>query len=396
MRPAYPNKAEVPLDPLDYWREIPERRAQQLYVAFSEFASSCLDYCEGCKVLREAVASDGRLNWASTILYYALVHSARLLVFLAFGDFPTNHKQLANCFEDGGGDVRTNWLDGFAHPPRGPYRASVTFTRLCDFWSIAGQPEAVTRSLARMGRVLSSARELRNENNYEALLIAHEFRHAYVTPVFRDLADTMQEAAFESLRISLEWFKAYLLGRQGTDSICSREEIELVDRYLRTRIEQPIQQWYGAHFANEIANSLSLLSASAGTVNDFAVEQMEHDIDFAVFNPKAALMRDFTRKVEEFGATIRYPRVDHERTLRLDEEKIRRLEAQKRRAKKATHDIINAIRRSDASAVNALIARGADLRATDEEGRTPMMHAEVKGDERIVKILREASTNKGE
>jgi hypothetical protein len=385
------------MDPLGHWRRSPQARAQQLYVAFSEIASSCLDYCEGSKVLREAAASNGRLNWASTILYYCMIHSARLLVFLPFGDFPTNHAQLAKCFaENGGGGVRTNWLDGFAGQQVGTYRASVTFARISEFWSIADQPEGARRHLVRMGQVLIPARNLRNENNYEALLIAHEYQHPYVTPAFRDLADTMREAASEALKMSVEWFRAYLLVRVGATAGGSLEEAQFVSRYVRTRVEQPIQSWYGTDIADETADLLRPLSVPSGAANDTAVERMERDVDFAVFHPKAGLMTDFERKVGEFRATVQYPRVYQERKRRLEAEERRRLEAQKRKTEKATHDIFNAIRRSDVAAVNGLIAKGADVHATDQEGRTPLMRAEERGNERIVQILRDAAKDKRE
>src|SRR5258708_25963353 len=83
----------------EYWSQGPDQTSQRLYVAFCELASAALDYSEGVKTRFEIESNDERSNWASTALYYSIVHSARLLVFLPIGDFPTRHDHLANCFQ---------------------------------------------------------------------------------------------------------------------------------------------------------------------------------------------------------------------------------------------------------------------------------------------------------
>jgi hypothetical protein len=204
----------------------------------------------------------------------------------------------------------------------------------------------------------------------------------------------MREAASETLKMSVEWFRAYLLDRVGATAGGSLEEAQFVGRYVRTRLEQTIKSWYGADIANETADLLRPLSAATGTANEIAMERMERDVDFAVFNSKAGLITDFDLKVREFRATVQYPRVNQERNRRLEAEGHRRLEAQKRKTEKATHDIFNAIRRSDVAAVKALIAKGADVNVTDQEGKTPLKRAEEKGNDQIIQILGEAPKKK--
>lgn len=84
------------IPPESHWRT---RAEQRLYVAFCELASSLLDYAAGADTLEGVKASPARLNWAATSLYYSIVHTARLLVFVPYGDFPTSHAQLPHCLE---------------------------------------------------------------------------------------------------------------------------------------------------------------------------------------------------------------------------------------------------------------------------------------------------------
>jgi hypothetical protein len=60
------------------------------------------------------------------------------------------------------------------------------------------------------GRALDLGRRLRNENNYETLLIANEYEHFLITEVFRRLAECMRKTAHKGLSHA---------ARAGTDRI---------------------------------------------------------------------------------------------------------------------------------------------------------------------------------
>jgi len=114
----------------EYWSQKPEQTSQRLYVAFCELASACLDYSEGVRTRLQVEPNDARSNWASTALYYSIVHSARLLVFLPFGDFPTSHAYLADCFQpDSDHGVRTSWLNGFLRVSAHRFRPALRHRR---------------------------------------------------------------------------------------------------------------------------------------------------------------------------------------------------------------------------------------------------------------------------
>jgi hypothetical protein len=54
---------------------------------------------------------------------------------------------------------------------------------------------------------------------------------------------------------------------------------------------------------------------------------------------------------------------------------------------KAQHNIYNAIRRKDIGAIDAMIAKGADLDKPNDEGKSPRAYAEELGDEKVLRRL---------
>ena len=204
-------------DPNGYWSGSEAREAQYIYVAFCELASAILDYCEGT-TMRQPLSPDShswerkgytRQNWGGTILYYSLVHTARLLVFLSCGDFPTSHNSLLKCFNPLEKPVSTDWLKKFLSVDDDNTKQScknVSFGELVEYWS--SRPNAnrdvVSEYLAHLGKLLAQAKNLRNDNNYEALLIAHEYRHD-LGQSFESLSSSMDSAALFALRIACEW-----------------------------------------------------------------------------------------------------------------------------------------------------------------------------------------------
>jgi hypothetical protein len=66
----------------EYWEQDSASSDQKFYTAFCILASACSDYAVGTELrLRK------KLNWACTVLYYSLVHAARLICFVETGDF---------------------------------------------------------------------------------------------------------------------------------------------------------------------------------------------------------------------------------------------------------------------------------------------------------------------
>jgi hypothetical protein len=272
----------------EYWSQTPVRTSQRLYVAFCELASASLDYSEGVRNRLGAEPKDERSNWASTALYYSLVHSARLLVFLPFGDFPTRHDYLADCFQrDADRSVRTAWLNGFLHVRRElrhrRYSTEVTPANLYGYWrqTIQGQPGEVF--LEWLGSLLSQAKALRNENNYEALLIAHEFNHVQMSDLFTQFTIEMFEGARRTLRTTALWFDQYLT---ATDGLPSGARLFIAE-YIERRIVAPVRVWYGDEVAHEISDLMSPLLVGPFVQYSKEVCEINKAVDFEIFDPKA-------------------------------------------------------------------------------------------------------------
>jgi hypothetical protein len=108
-----------PESSLRYWQENQERTLQMSDVALCLLMAAIQD-----AVLGEVNRRFRNLNWSATISYYSLVHSGRLVVFSALGDYPMSHDSLRRLLRGEG--VRLDWLQAHrqltqqprAHQPR--------------------------------------------------------------------------------------------------------------------------------------------------------------------------------------------------------------------------------------------------------------------------------------
>jgi hypothetical protein len=290
------------VEPNDYWLAAEERRSQHLYIAFCEFASAALDYCEGGRLLEGPESA--RLNWAATALYYSLVHSSRFAVFMAVGDFPTSHAALARSFDPHTTQVpRTNWLRGFLANEAATEDCCTcaSFEKLCAFWSQHVNADKVDRTLRWFNRVLARSRQLRNENNYEALLIAHEYRHPEVTHHFSRLARAMHSTAQTGLKVITRWFHEYLVTRpEPGDDRWYIEASDFIRVYSKARILEAARTWYPKRVVDQLEEIMQPLTSAIGTTMGRRWRRFEDDVDWAIFNPKRGLMTDFRTRIEEF------------------------------------------------------------------------------------------------
>lgn len=175
------------LAPLEHRRRPPERVPQRFYVAVCLFMSSIQDWLLGLKEKQT-----NNLNWSATCSYYSLVHGGRLLCFLAFDDYPTQHQELRQLLggtlqesrrRSGGNDgYPFNWLSEFAritqeanrrHPVERPLGDIGKLREMLGAYLETMKVPDARRRLDKFGRVLDAAEPRRRTGRLTPVATRH-------------------------------------------------------------------------------------------------------------------------------------------------------------------------------------------------------------------------------
>jgi len=301
------NRDDFP--PIVFWRSEPGRIAQHFYISFCLLMSSIQDTFLGL-LQRER----NNLNWSATCSYYGLVHAGRLLTFIPAGDFPTAHSRLRklltlpNPRTEGG--LRLDWLRSFtreatwypSYTGTPEYSHSELYELISSYLLACHVYEAETR-FQHFASILNTAAPLRNDSNYEALLIAHEHDHATVTRCFQQLAGAMSSGALESIRFAGEVFRRYV---EEDQELAERREAyrSFANSYLERRLLQPIEKKLQAvpRLVDELR---AVVSDIRPQHSDADFSGIEREVSFTIFGLKAKLMMNFERKTNELDQTVR-------------------------------------------------------------------------------------------
>lgn len=302
----------VNLPSVAYWRG--GRQPQRFYVAFCLLMSSIQDSLLGLKEQGSA-----NLNWSATCSYYALVHAGRLLTFIALGDYPKSHAELRRVVGITGQHPRRrprardgfpfDWLRGFSveaspgspqnEPSAAPPSAGGSIDlreALVQYWTDTGVERAAER-LNRFGAVLEAAGELRNDSNYEALLIAHEYEHVTMTSAFECLARDMAAAADSNLPFVAEAFTRFL--RADPDLEPDRGGYSAFARdYLEDRLVLAVDRKLGGYqdLKKKLRATVARIDVPSTGID---YHDLEHKVSLDIFGGKARLMGAFQGRIEE-------------------------------------------------------------------------------------------------
>lgn len=188
-------------EPNEFWESNDRCRDQKFYTAFCILVSACSDYAAGMKLKRQH-----NLNWACTALYYSLVHAARLMCFMQTGDFPRQHNNLGKLLSQEGLRVenRNTWIGRELQSYVARYDIEVE--PVTEFRLNGLSPE----SRKRWEQILEAAKKLRNDANYEGLLISHEYDHEVVTELFKRLASMFHKACETLLPDAVYLFRGFV------------------------------------------------------------------------------------------------------------------------------------------------------------------------------------------
>jgi len=309
--------------PQEFWEQNSEYQDRKFYVAFCMLESTLSNY---------AVARDlhvhNKLDWACTTYYYSLVHALRLICFMAKGDFPRRHDKLAELFK--GETSRGKWLTNFLRQCQNSgVNVNETDFSLQDIISAlsSGTASETERKFRRWGEILDKARDLRNDSNYEGLIIAHEHAHIRVTEDFRNLALVLKKAAEEILPEVIIIFRNFIDQHGRRDYwyafLNYQERLEGV-YYLKDVLKYKLLGRAGIIWSpqeSEIQHSTAIFDISNGeqiirdisewlqplrlnAIENVLAEEVRENIQFGIFNEKRSLMKSFREDIAELGRII--------------------------------------------------------------------------------------------
>ena len=306
-----------------YWNQNDNLIAQKFYIVQCLHISAASDYAVGLQLM-----DTNKLNWSTTANYYSIVHGSRLIVFIAIGDFPTRHNVLSDLFAGNnrpftprwarGINLRPNeflgdWLQGFAPHytanPNDKDNNAAAFSRqeLCKHYREVLKLVDAHDLIQGVGIVLDKAKELRNDSNYEALLMAHEYMHVMVSDSFKRLSKTMADAAKFCLKAATKCFKHYL---EFDSSLAQKREAfkYFVSQYTKDRIYNTVRYRCGPQYVDKIKECIKELEdicpkPTADVIENYA--HLEHHTSMEVFGQKTSMMRDFDGKIKAFEENIR-------------------------------------------------------------------------------------------
>lgn len=289
--------------PNEFWDCSDTHRDQKFYTAFCMLVAACSDYATGVKLQRQKI-----LNWSCTVLYYSLVHAARLICFVDTGDFPIRHNQLSDLFANGHLGRGQTWIGKKLMPYA--HRLGIEVEPATNF-QLRGLS---LQKRCYWGHILAKARELRDDANYEGLLISHEYDHVKVTDSFQQLGAAVQTACKGLLPDMASLFKtfidssprrdywyAFLNWRSGhseiwTISSPSGEGLYYLEASLKYR-------GVGKRLITEVFTWLRELRC-APDMDVQKAREVHNNIVMSAFGMKSTLMQEFENEIREFCQRI--------------------------------------------------------------------------------------------
>ncbi len=297
-----------------YWRESAAHVKQLWYVSFCLMMSSVQDRLTGL-----ALQESGNLNWATTAFYYSTVHAGRLACFVCTGDYPTGHAELASLLapvrvaqaQQPARQFHFDWLDKFrryvgVNPPA-PAGAAAPRPR--------PDREAITRAIDsrmpglrtqfdRFAALPSLFKNLRNDCNYEALLVAHEVNHVTVTEGFQDLVGSADRASRLAVDLAVASYLEHIQHDQAFDA--SRNEFHAAHtEYLEGRFAQSLRRKFGAsHAAMTELRRIACSLDWPGTPEVPDVDAFLAPTMYDTFEAKQGLMRRWRDDVDTLRSAL--------------------------------------------------------------------------------------------
>lgn len=294
----------------EYWTQSDEKVSQKFYLTLCLYISEILDFAVGLDLIRQH-----KLNWSITSSYYSIVHGTRMIIFIPTGDFHTGHSSCGDFFS-GTSNLRTNWLEKFDSSVldfdgRMP---NFNLSALADYYNnILEMPNPIN-IFNKIGQIFGQAIKLRNDNNYEAFIIAHEYEHKIITKSLKKLSRLMSFGAEMCLKFATRCLETFIEHDPFLNNYKHGYKY-FIETYLNKRIFEPIlyrtkkNKFVLRCVIENIKSLINLYSKQSNkpelqtVLSDF--NQIENWTSIRNFNKKIDLMRDFKNKIEYFDNTIK-------------------------------------------------------------------------------------------
>lgn len=283
-----------------YWQESNKRISQHWYISFCLMMSALQDYLTGLFLYEK-----DNLNWATTCFYYSMVHAGRLVSFCITGTYPTQHLHLRKLYDNQ--SVSLNWLNQFIK------NRTIQDTTVNDFLQGAsefletlGDSDQTSKKLKTFSEQLCSLGELRNDVNYESLIIAHEKYHNLVTEVFWDLSDAALQVSLNATSLAILTYKTYILKSSLLND--RREAFKCIsNEYVSQRLKKYTQE--KIKDSSECKKDLSKFCVDLKFEIDAKKDskqasEIKKQISMTAFEPKMLRMSQFSEKVRKFVVLV--------------------------------------------------------------------------------------------
>ncbi len=298
--------------PYHYWRWNPsgaargrERLGQRIYTIVCLLWSALHD-----RIVGEGLRAR-HPNWRAIASYYSMVHSVRLVWFVLYGGYPKGHSQLGAAMS-GDGAARADWSHGDLRAGRAPIHCDALRGAL----QIGLKREDLAQRLNSIGQLFSAAVRLRNDANYESLVLAHQYNHrgemVHPDPVRADEQMTGAVTAFASAREIVLAFLADVLRAAFDDEaecFCPREVYsgQALRRLVVNRIEDLIARVYIAQEQDVELDCWwpkSFQCFRDVSPAPISAQELVDHFSFDSFDVKRTIMQEFRDNVDELTRRV--------------------------------------------------------------------------------------------
>jgi hypothetical protein len=261
-------------------------------------------------------------NWSAVSSYYSMVHATRLLWFLIYGSYPKLHKKMADSLKNAG-FAKPDWSHG--NFPRGSIcLGSSAFQGFID--TELGLPKR-SKQLTHLGSLLSSALELRNDSNYESLVLAHQYQH--FVPSRSNMKDAFDQIPGDmccASQLVLEYVGDVLaasfredINWVGRNSPYSGPDLlSLLGEYAKKKIKFAENRWgNGGNAWKEWCKGLHGIEGIIGEeerVLDPKFQRLRRHTDFQSFDVKQRVMTKFLENQRRLAGSLKAFRTQDPKT----------------------------------------------------------------------------------